>query len=397
MIVNAWSMKKSLVVCAALLLTTSAYAQMGMGHRDGNGNSSGRVETDRSDRQRLDDNSQVQRENFKQETNANDVSDRKENAVTQGRLKRGTAVQRHQAAGGVNSGLRNNSVAGQQRGAVRARSNSVGAGQGSAHVRPVGRAGNNAVRGNISGHPSVIRNHNEILRTPRSQSVIRFPNEGPNHQKFQGRALSSAPRMQHMAPMRNAVVLNHVRNYDRLENVHNRYYWHNDGGYRFCHYYDDWGFHWYGWYAGDDFFWTRYYYGRWWWYDPSFDRWCYWHDNGWWWQDPSRGLVYVYANNNYTPAEESSDTTQSPEGVPSNSASHTEFWDAADNRVVKVFGQDAFLYDTSNSPAFDPTFLSSNVSDVKFSKSKNGRSAQIMLTLEDGSFLLFDGNGNPYK
>jgi hypothetical protein len=197
--------------------------------------------------------------------------------------------------------------------------------------------------------------------------------------------------------MRNAAVLNHVRNYDRLENAHNRYYWHNDGGYRYCHYYDDWGFHWYGWYLGDDFFWTRYYSSRWWWYDSSFDRWCYWHDNGWWWQDPSLGVAYIYANNTYTPVEESSDTTQSPAGVPSNTAGHTEYWDAADNRVVKLLGKDAFLYDTGNDPGFDPTFLASKVSDVKFSKAKKGHPLQIVLTLEDGSFLLFDGNGNPYK
>jgi hypothetical protein len=200
-----------------------------------------------------------------------------------------------------------------------------------------------------------------------------------------------------MAPLRNTVILGHVRNYDRLETAHNRYYWHNDGGYRFCHYYDDWGYHWYGWYAGDDFFWTRYFSGRWWWYDSGFGRWCYWHDNGWWWQDPALGTVFIYSNNAYTPAEESADETTTTAGSPSNAESHTEFWDAADSRVVKVYGQDAFLYDTNNPPRFDPMFLSSKVSDVKFSKSKNGRPAQIMLTLEDGSFLLFDGDGNPYK
>jgi hypothetical protein len=191
------------------------------------------------------------------------------------------------------------------------------------------------------------------------------------------------------------MILNHVMNYNRLEVVRNHYYWHNDGGQRFCHYYDPWGFHWYGWYAGSDFFWTRYYSGRWWWYDSSFDRWCYWNDNGWWWQDPARGLVFAYSNNAYTPVDET--TTAVPAAAaPADTANHTEFWDAADNRVVKVFGQDAFLYDTTNPPTFDPKFLASNVSDVKFSGA-NGRPLQVMVTLADGAFLLFDGSGLPYS
>jgi len=245
--------------------------------------------------------------------------------------------------------------------------------------------------GNERGSFRFISRPNEVLRTSRAQSSVNLPSEGPNHQGFRANVLSSAPQSSFMAPMRNAEILTHVRGYAQSETVHNRYYWHNEGGYRFCHYYDEWGYHWYGWYLGDDFFWTRYYYGRWWWYDSDFDRWCYWHDDGWWWQDPSRGGVYVYENNTYTPVGQA--TSEAPPAA----SNHTEYWDAVDHRVVKLLGSDAFLYDTGKAPGFDPKFLASNVTDVKFSKAQKGHPLQIILTLEDGSFLPFDGKGNPRK
>jgi hypothetical protein len=192
-----------------------------------------------------------------------------------------------------------------------------------------------------------------------------------------------------MAPFRDAGIIGNIHNYERMEVHPNQYYWHEDHGFRFCHYYDPWGFHWYGWYVGDDFFWTRYYYGRWWWFDPGYDRWCYWHDNGWWWQDPDQGLVFAYQNNNYVPA----DSASAPSA--NNGTNQTEYWDAADHRVVKVFGKDAFLYDTSKVPAFDPVFLASNVTDVKMNKAHNGRPLQILVTLEDGTFKIFNPKGKP--
>jgi hypothetical protein len=242
-----------------------------------------------------------------------------------------------------------------------------------------------------AGRPAPIRDKREILATKRSQSMIGFPKTDHANRPFRAKGMTGAPGASHMAPARNSEIMRYVRDIEPREVVRNRYYWHHRGGHRFCHYYDDWGYHWYGWYAGDAFFWTRYYSGRWWWYDSSFDRWCYWHDSGWWWQDPRRGLVYVYVNNTYTPVETSTTSVSEPDA-----SDHTEFWDAADKKVVKVYGGDAFLYGPHNPPRFDPVFLASGVEDVKFSKAKNGRPLRIMLTLTDGSFEMFDGEGNPF-
>jgi hypothetical protein len=201
--------------------------------------------------------------------------------------------------------------------------------------------------------------------------------------------ISQAPRLQQMTPFRDKAVLQRIHDYEGREKIRDRYYWHQESGHRYCHYYDRSGYHWYGWYAGDDFYWTRYYYGRWWWYDTRFDRWCYWHGDDWWWQGP-QGVVYIHVNDDYRSAEE----TVAPSV--NSDVNHTEYWASSDNRVVKVFGGDAFLYDTSYNPLFDPIFLSSDVADVKFAKPKGGRVLQIMLTLEDGSFRLFDGRGRPF-
>ncbi|HTC20203.1 MAG TPA: hypothetical protein VK859_05100, partial [bacterium] len=68
-------------------------------------------------------------------------------------------------------------------------------------------------------------------------------------------------------------------------------------------------------------------------------------------------------------------------------------------RVVKVATdtQDAFLYDTANPPSFQPIYLASGVQSVQFSDAGNGRPMEIILKLNDGSFDMFDGQGNPYN
>ncbi len=68
-------------------------------------------------------------------------------------------------------------------------------------------------------------------------------------------------------------------------------------------------------------------------------------------------------------------------------------------RTVKVLAgsQDAFLYDTANPPSFDPVYLASGVQRVEFSDPGNGRPLEIVLKLDDGSFDLFDGDGQPYN
>ena len=68
------------------------------------------------------------------------------------------------------------------------------------------------------------------------------------------------------------------------------------------------------------------------------------------------------------------------------------------SRTVKIVAgnSDAFLYDDSAQPAFNPVYLASGVESVEFSDSANGRPLEGILRLKDGSFDLFDGQGRPY-
>ena len=66
------------------------------------------------------------------------------------------------------------------------------------------------------------------------------------------------------------------------ENERGREYWHERGGYRYCHRVDSDGSHWYYWYDGRGYYTTRYHNGRHWGYDP-YDPYgrhhCYWNDD----------------------------------------------------------------------------------------------------------------------
>jgi hypothetical protein len=65
-------------------------------------------------------------------------------------------------------------------------------------------------------------------------------------------------------------------------------------------------------------------------------------------------------------------------------------------RRVDITGtsQDAYLYDTSDAPAFDPVYLGSNVAAVQFQTDANGQLV-VLTENQDGSTNSFDGNGNP--
>ncbi len=52
--------------------------------------------------------------------------------------------------------------------------------------------------------------------------------------------------------------------------------------------------------------------------------------------------------------------------------------------------------DTGNPPAFDPIYLASGVESVEFSDTSNGRPLEIVLKLDDGSFDVFDDQGQAY-
>ena len=248
--------------------------------------------------------------------------------------------------------------------------------------------------------PEPIREHNRILTADRNHSIVKPPSADLNGRAltakpFSPSAISGKAVRNHMATIvNNASFTAQINVYNNSENRRNNYYWHTWSGVNYCHYYDDWGYHWYGWYLGPRFFWTRWYYNNWWWYDSAFNRWCYWHDGGWWWQDPFHvNVVYVYNNGNYT----SCDTA--PSSNFGNDGSQVVYQSNDGSRKVKVMGdaRDAFLYDTTGNNAFNPVYLASGVKEVKFSNTENYRPLQIMLTLQDGSFELFDAYGNVYR
>jgi hypothetical protein len=65
-------------------------------------------------------------------------------------------------------------------------------------------------------------------------------------------------------------------------------------------------------------------------------------------------------------------------------------------KIVQNDG-DAFLYDAALIPSFDPIYLASGVQSVQFSDVNNGRSLEIILKLNDGSFDMFGSDGHPYN
>ncbi|HEV2355434.1 MAG TPA: hypothetical protein VGR89_14395, partial [Puia sp.] len=170
------------------------------------------------------------------------------------------------------------------------------------------------------------------------------------------------------------------------------------------HYYDPWGYHWYGWYWGGNCFWSRWYGGNWWWYDPVYYRWCYWHDGGWWWQDPAQvNIVYVYNNGQYEQANSAEAATTGvqtaptgPGQEPAGSAATASFSSKDGTRMVKIVNGDAFLYDTVQGEDNKPYFLASGVKEVKFSEG-NGKDPQVLAIFEDGSFQMYDSDGNAYN
>jgi hypothetical protein len=247
--------------------------------------------------------------------------------------------------------------------------------------------------------PHAIQDHSHLLVADRAHSVIRIPDHGPgglslnqhavvmaqwNGSHFQAH-MSLVARPQSMAMFQ-------ARQGSEMERDH--YYWHDEGGYRYCHYYDPFGYHWYGWYVGDSCLWVRFYGDRWWNYDRDYDRWMYWNDGRWWWQDPS-GVVYLYNDGEYIATQ--------PEVV----AAGPSFNDAGPvagqfnspdgTRKVKMVSDgsgDAFLYDTTDPPAFSPVYLGGNVQSVRFSDTSQGQPLEIQLTKTDGSVSIVDQFGH---
>lgn len=269
--------------------------------------------------------------------------------------------------------------------------------------------------------PQPIQNHDHIINSDHAHSVIGRPTHFGNGSVISQHEWNGAPRPQHTTIINNTTVINNVTiiNNDNRERDHRRY-WHDyyDGSshHQYCHYYDDWGYHWYGWYIGSDYFWSRYYADRWWVYDRYYHRWNYYNNGSWWYQDPYNvTVVYIYVDNSYYRYEESRggvvtrpDTTP-PVEAPADPApapvKQATFYSVDGTRMVQVFGdnEDAFLYDTAETPAFDPTYLGSNVKDVQYSDTENGEALQILILMEktvDGkpvkSFKTFDADGKGF-
>lgn len=261
--------------------------------------------------------------------------------------------------------------------------------------RTVRASSGNWRRMGITHAPRAISNRSHVLNAPREHSQVGLPSRGPGGAPFKASMVSprnmssEAVRSQMAGITRNAAFTSEINRYSSTETRVGQYYWHNFNGTNYCHYWDRWGGHWYGWYFGGSFFWSQYYWGYWWWYDPFWFRWCYWYDGWWWWQDPYYNSIYVYDDGQYIP-----DGTS---GTPPASAGPVEYRSKDGTRAVKMMGQDAFLYDTSDAHAFKPIFLDSGVERAAFSNTSNGKPLRIMLELNDGSFELFDNKGNLLK
>jgi len=254
----------------------------------------------------------------------------------------------------------------------------------------------------VATEPQYITDRAEIIHTDRKHSTLALPSKGADGHLLKASVIR--PRGDSALLVRSQMALVSAPSWRAQaearqsgENRRGQYYWHQDQGFDYCHYQDDSGYQWYGWYLGAQFFWTRDFNGRWWWYDADYDHWNFYNDGYWWWQDPNHvGDLYCYSDGSYIPANSQDDQvvmTQPEENDLQVSTSPDG------TRTVKVLAgsDDAFLYDTANPPSFDPIYLASGVQRVEFSDPSNGRTLEIALKLDDGSFDLFDGDGHPYN
>ena len=209
---------------------------------------------------------------------------------------------------------------------------------------------------------------------------------------------SVVPPAHHAAVDRSPGLVRNIQTQQRGEVVPNHYYWHNDNGMRYSHYYDGHN-HWYGFYHGPTFYWTRYYGNRWWWFDGPHSRWVFWWDGFWWWPGVG-GVPYVYVDNNYYPYEDSGVTVEraeeqpAPASVPAPSSGGTKA--SPDGRRMVQMGADgqAFLYDKTKTPPTFMKYLGQGVSQVRFSGGTGGAPLQVLVEYKDNTFALFDGDGN---
>ena len=253
----------------------------------------------------------------------------------------------------------------------------------------------------VSQIPQYISDRSHILDADKRHSEMTYPKKGPDQAPLRVSAIPARDFNQptvrdHMKFLRDSGFMDQVKTLNHSENKVNHYYWHQDSdhGYTYCHYTDQWGYHWYGWYLSDGFFWTRYYNHRWWFYDQDKARWCFWDNGFWWWQDPYHVAdLYLYNNAQYIPCDSAKDAVVTTVQT----GNDTVYSSPDGTRMVKIMGDsgDAFLFDTAIPASFNPLYLASQVTGVKFSNTNDGQPLEIMLTLSDGTFDFFDNQGNP--
>jgi hypothetical protein len=271
-----------------------------------------------------------------------------------------------------------------------------------------GRDGGDRGRDRGDSGPSTVYRRRRVAvpstAMPRSEHVVRdearpvYPQRNERGAPIT-RPAAAAPPAHHADVVKNTGFARGIQKTERSEAVPNRYYWHNERGVRYSHYYDGRN-HWYGFYHGPTFYWTRYYGDRWWWYDTRFARWVFWGNGFWWWPGPA-GVAYVYMDDNYYPYEgagvtvEHAETQAAPASVPApDTGSATSSPD--NRRTVQVFGDgaQAFLYDKTAVPPKFLKYLGQGVSKVRFSGGTGGAALQILVEFKDGTFVLFDADGN---
>jgi hypothetical protein len=223
--------------------------------------------------------------------------------------------------------------------------------------------------------------------------------------------------------------------HQRDERVTNHNYFHNEGGQRYWHRLDNGGLNWYGFYLGPQFFWFPFFSGYWWWYDENLTRWVYWWNGYWWWMGPN-GVPYLYVSDNYVPYDQyqpqTSDASsqesapqppsapptthpslaaassseppsappmaQSSVAISSSPASKGVSAKSPDGkRLVQIVGADggAFLFDESKTPRVFMKYLGGNAETVRFVGGTSGQILSIIVNFKDGTFNMFDAEGNP--
>jgi hypothetical protein len=156
----------------------------------------------------------------------------------------------------------------------------------------------------VGAAPRPISDRSSMVRSSPGQSRVSAPSHGPDNRALPSRQVdlrhfSSAGMGARMQGLSSGSRMADFGRMNSQEREPGRYYWHDDGGQRYCHYMDPWGYQWYGWYGDDDVLWVRYYGDRWWNYDADLGRWLYWDDGQWWWQDDVGGGTYVYVDGGY--------------------------------------------------------------------------------------------------